>query len=78
MLALFNLIPIWIKITILAIILVLIAGVGGYGYMKGLAKGELKVAYYAKEKSDMQAEYERKLSEKKVEIVTKYVDKWNM
>lgn len=70
-----DFIPPWAKI--LAIVL-LVSAAGGYGYMKGVAAGDLKVANYAKEKSDTKANYEKKLAEKKVEIVTQYVDKWNV
>lgn len=69
------LIPLWAKGAIAAAAL---AAAGFYGYTKGKAEGDVKVALVAKEKSDMAAEYERKLGERKVEIVTQYVDRWNV
>lgn len=69
------LIPLWAKGLIAATAL---AAAGFYGYTKGVAEGNLKVVTAAKEKSDMVAEYERRLGERKVEIVTQYVDRWNV
>lgn len=69
------LIPMWAKGLIAATAL---AAAGFYGYTKGVAEGNLKVALVAKQKSDMAADYERRLGERKVEIVTQYVDRWNV
>lgn len=65
----------WIKLTSIAL-LILIASL--IGYNKGKNAGEVKVALIAEQKAKIEAEYERRLSEKKVEIVTHYVDRWNV
>lgn len=68
------LIPVWAKGAIIAAAL---AGAGFYGYTKGVAEGNLKIAKFGQEKAEMQADYERRLSERKVEVVTQYVDRVN-
>jgi hypothetical protein len=70
----FSIIPPWVKIAAIGIAIII---AGGFGYMKGSAAADVKIAMYAKQKSDLSAAYEKKLADKKVEIVTEYVDRWN-
>lgn len=63
------------KIASFLTLLTLILSAAAIGYVKGVSKANEKIAKYEKSRSDLVADYEKKLSEKKVEIVTKYVDR---
>lgn len=71
----FSLIP-W-PYKLLASITLLI-GVFAFGYMKGSASADTKIAEYAAEKSQLLAKLEKKNSEISTTVVTEYVDRVNV
>lgn len=73
-----TIIPPYIKYGAIALVVaVLVSGAAWGGYVKGAAESDLKLAQFGEQKAVMAADYERRLGEKKVEIVTEYVDKLN-
>jgi uncharacterized protein (UPF0333 family) len=71
----FKLIPLPYKLIALGL---LIIGVFAFGYMKGSAYADTKIAEYAAEKSKLVAELEKKNSEITNTVVTEYVDRVNV
>lgn len=63
------------KLLFLGVFVALLCAIFSIGYIKGTAKGNEKILELQRDAQKVSADYEKKLSEKKVEIVTKYVDK---
>lgn len=71
----FSMIPLPYK---LLASLALLIGVFVFGYMKGSAYADTKIAEYAAEKSELLAKLEKKNSEISTTVVTEYVDRVNI
>ncbi len=56
----------------------LLIGVFAFGYMKGSASADTKIAKFAAEKSELLAKIEKKNSEISTTVVTEYVDRVNV
>lgn len=68
----FSIIPFPVKIMVL---LMLISGALGFGYMKGSEQGKLAIASLEAKSQEQIAELEKKNSEISNKVVTQYVDK---
>lgn len=63
------------KLGIAFSILTMIFAAAAIGYVKGSAKADIKISKAIATKEKMRADYERRLSEKKTQIVIKWVDR---
>lgn len=63
------------KFLVLGIVIAFLSAIFTVGYIKGSAKGNEKILKLERDSQKISADYEKKLSEKKVEIVTQYVDR---
>lgn len=70
-----NAIPWYFKV--LGIVL-LLGGAVAFGYMKGKARADVEIAEYAAKANARVAELERENSKISSNVVTEYVDRWNV
>ena len=59
-------------------IAILLGGATAFGYIKGSAKADLEIAEYAAKANAQVAELEKKNNEISSNVVTEYVDRWNV